>query len=224
MLIGHSALLPGPGQVDVGIGMGFGYERSTTSADNASSSDSGTLLSLPAFEGNILWGLGEQIGLNLHVSEAGIQPGVQIQLLKGPVSLAVLPEIAFGYMSGSGGSSSSADTSGLHQFDILAGAKVLLSHESGVYGGVGYDFQYLSVKSTDSSSDSSDSTETASIHNVTLGLGFATTVGNTSLRPELAFLFYPGYKPSSGSTTSTTSQSGWVLMPTITIAATTDKH
>lgn len=223
---GHLASLPGAGRAEVALSPGVAYQRVHTDPTSLNSKDYTTsILALPILEGNVAYGLSESLGLNLHLSGGGIQPGLQIVLVNGPLSLAVLPEIALAYGRISSPTGSGDGSMSEYAVGFMAGAKVLASHRSGIYGSVGYDFQHakLSSSSSSSSSGSSDSSSSASLHSVTAAAGFDVKAGSVSIRPEIAFLYTPYQAQiTEGSSTKTTASS-WAIMPTITLAAGTGR-
>lgn len=212
--IGRPASLPGVSQAEVSVSIGGAYEASSEKSTPSSSGEGSYTLTLPSFEGNVLFGVARRIGLNLHVSAAGLQPGVQIVVVDGPLSIAVVPQVAVGYFR----TASTEDSDdALDRLSLLGGGRLLISHDSGIYGGLGYDFQYTRQRS-DGSSERSLSND-GMIHNLNAGVGYSIKLGSIALRPEIAFLYYPSAAFSSSSGSSETSFSGWSVMPMLTIAA-----
>ena len=197
MGMGITPALLGPGGASASASGGVMIE--TLSASGASSLS----VSFPSFEGNVGVGLIEMADLNVHLSSAGLQPGVKIGLLRGPVTVSVLPQVALLIVSTNSRSGSTG--SGGLSVGFLGGLKLLGSHESGFYGGFGYDFQFGSLGSS-ISTGSSGSASTVVAHNLTLNVGFELVIGHLRLRPELAIAITPSVSSSSsvpgGSTSS----------------------
>lgn len=226
MATSHLASLPGPGRAEVAVSPGLTYERrvqDSSSSSSASSSETATLLGFPAIEGNVSYGLGESIGLNLHLSPGGFQPGVQIVLVDGPLSLAILPEIAFASGRLSVSVSDSLKKVTEHGIGYQAGAKALASHTSGFFISAGYDYQFLKLTVDNGSGGSSSSDESMfhKTHNITAGIGYSIRMNGFSIRPEVAFLYAPSGAQETRSTdmSFTTKLSSWAVMPMLTLAA-----
>lgn len=230
MATSHLASLPGPGRAEIAVSPGLTYERRTQDSTSgaASSSETATLLGFPALEGNVSYGLGESIGLNLHLSPGGFQPGVQIVLVNGPLSLAILPEVAVarGRISVSGSDSSSTEVTE-DGIGYQAGAKALASHTSGLFISAGYDYQFLklTVENGSGGGSSSDSSLSQKAHNITAGIGYSIRANGFSIRPEVAFLYAPSgaQEMRSSGESFTTKLSSWAVMPMLTLAATSGR-
>jgi hypothetical protein len=201
MVFGQTAAALGAGQSEVGASIGPQFTQFT---DNGTAGTSTTpnpnLFAFPVTEANYQYGATNTVGVNLHVSPAGIQPGLKFTLLDGPIKLALLPEIGGG-IELEGGAGASTD------FVFLAGLKAIVSSAGGFYFGLGYDFTYLSENinssslpgSTSSGSTTPTPTVSATSHSVALGLGYEVKAGGVRVRPELAMLYSPGFQ-SSGAT------------------------
>jgi hypothetical protein len=214
---GHPASLPGPGRGEVALSPGLTYERiSSTGGSNPVT----TLLGFPTLEGNVSYGLGESVGLNLHLSTGGFQPGIHVVLVNGPLCLAVLPEVAFAYGRETDSTSSPSSESTWDGIGFLAGTKVLVSHASGIYASAGYDYQYTKFTSHSGADSSPGSSSSQKVHNITAGLGYTIHAASISIRPEIAFLYAPSATTSASDTSSTVKSSGWAIMPTLSFAAT----
>lgn len=220
MVTGHPASLPGPGRGEVAVSPGLIYERTSYDPGSGGSASVTTSLGFPVFEGNVSYGLGESVGLNLHLSPGGIQPGVQLVLVNGPLSVAILPEVAFAYGLELDSASAPAARSTWEWFGVLAGSKVLVSHATGIYGSVGYDFQYSASTDRTDAESSPRMTESWHAHNITAGLGYTIRLGALCLRPEIAALYRPSLTTRIQDVSSTERYSAWVIMPSLTLATT----
>ncbi|MHB8879497.1 MAG: hypothetical protein ACYC8T_37870 [Myxococcaceae bacterium] len=240
---GQTGALLSPGAFETSVTPGFAW-RSETNSQTApgavgtspvSSSSTSTGLSLPVFEGNVAYGLSAPATLNLHLSPAGLQPGVKVRLVEGPLSLAILPEIGVGVFSA--GSSSSYTVNGVTTtsssaepqslVNLQAGFKFLGRHDSGLYGGLGYTFQSTGISAGGAvvtGTSGNGSRYNYASHHVQAAVGFEWAHGPVRLRPELALMFSPAVTYSTTSTsgsTSTTTQAngtGFMLFPNITMA------
>ncbi len=222
LVIGQMASAVGKGGADLNVTTGLMYGAQTAPPFNStdvggmplSNQGSGKGLSVPWFEANANYGLTEHIGLNLHMSPAGLQPGAKFTLNRSPIaSIALLPQIGLGYGS-TGNSTFVADQTGTQtevnptsqtRFIFTAGLKVLISHRSGFFTGLGYDFYFTRSAANGTTGSGSTvqltQTITSSIeHLIGAGVGFSVAVGMVSIRPELDFAVIPAI--------STTSQSG----------------
>src|SRR5687767_4795554 len=125
------------GGAEAGVAMGVVYQTVSTAPQDVAGARVVTTtrgLQAPSFEANAEIGLSDEMGLNLHFSPAGLQPGVKVTFMYGPVQLAILPAVAFGYSNNSTGTattinnntttSEGATTSNVA---FLAGVKVLAS-------------------------------------------------------------------------------------------------
>ncbi len=175
----QSAAPVGEDGVEVTLGTGMMIQTSSTST-GPTSSISSAAVALPASEGNLQLGFAERLGLNFHVSQAGIQPGLKWSLGAGETNLALLPE--FGLLYGA----SRRPGSSYRVFDWMLGLKVLLSHEVGIYGALGFDYQSLSVSTNRAETDAMVSSP-----NITAGLGYRIIAGPLDVRPEFALLVIP---------------------------------
>lgn len=201
----------GKGGADVAASASLMYQSQT--APPVSSSDPGGQpvnttttrrgFQLPWFEGNFNYGLGEQVGLNVHMSPAGIQPGLKWTLNRSSQAwISLLPEIGAGYFSVNNSDAvSNVDGRQLDRnvgyvssFIFMAGMKILISHRSGFYGAVGYDFLFTSnftQTSVGTAASVSKSTLTSTQHQIQAGVGMSIPVGWLSIRPEISFAFVP---------------------------------
>ena len=233
VLTGQGGAVLGSGMAEASLSGGVAYrsEAAVSGQGNAgSSSSTNDALTIPAFEANVRYGLSDRFDLNLHASPAGLQPGLKIGALVGPVSIAVMPEFAVGYMATSQNNpNSAASTASLKVTSLLVGIKVLASHSSGFFGALGYDYQRDWVTEQvqlTGSSGSQPADSHVEAHDVTLSAGFSLPVRGIEIRPELAVLWCPAqtFAAASPSTPSTgTSGSMWLLFPSVTVAARTSR-
>jgi hypothetical protein len=185
------------------------------------------------------FGITDGLGLNLHLSEAGLQPGVKIAMSHGTgFDVAVLPEVAVSYsynsslesvsISSASSPAASNGTSTGSALGIMVGVKLLISSPSGLFGGIGYDYQRetSSTSATMISALGGTTTITTSltteVHNLSAGVGCAMAMGAVSLRPEVDILLSPNFgetlSVTGGSSTAATGGTFWVIYPNVTVA------
>ena len=79
---GQTAMPLAPGAVEVGLTPGMVFEGSNgppiPAGGNTTNVQSSRYFGLPSGEGNIGLGLSDTVGLNLHLSPAGVQPGAKL--------------------------------------------------------------------------------------------------------------------------------------------------
>ena len=91
MLAMQGALPPPPGTTEVGVAFGAGFTGATDGLVGGQ---------IPAGEANVAYGFSDTLGFNLHGSPAGMQPGLEIVLLRrGDLAIALLPQAAFGWFT-----------------------------------------------------------------------------------------------------------------------------
>lgn len=241
----------GSGGADLAVSTGVMYSQQTAPpspgtdpAGNPTSSQvQSSAVAAPWIEANGQYGFTRQIALNVHVSPAGIQPGLKWTLNRSLVAhVALLPEIGVGYAQHNM-STYVADASGAQQeyspgyvtsFLFQAGLKLLFSHRSGFYGGLGYDFlttRSLQVQNVGPpNSTSQNRTLTVSYqHQLAVGVGFSAQLGMISFRPEVAFAVVPAISGNqnvavNGMGQSLVNSSGgfsWAILPSFAFALTT---
>jgi hypothetical protein len=204
---GQTAAAIGAGGAEVGLASGIGIRRlSGSNVDNTS-------VNFPVVEGNAQAGLTDMLSFNLHLSPAGLQPGVKVTLVDGPLALAVLPQVA-GLLSTGNQSSSGGTTTTSTIYGIMGGARLLLSHTSGPYGGVGYDLQYVTSQDNNGSSQGS-----ATSHALTFALGFDLKAGGLRVRPELSVLYSPSNEFASSGGSARSNVPELQIIPNVTLAA-----
>jgi len=235
---------------DVAVTTGVMYSEQTAppspGTDNAGnptmSQVHSSAVAAPWIEANAQYGFTRQIAMNVHVSPAGIQPGLKWTLNRSLVAhIAVLPEIGVGYAQHNTSTFVSDQTGAQvennpgYVTDLLfqAGLKVLFSHRSGFYGGIGYDFlttRSLSVQNT-GTPNTTQQVRTLTIsyqHQLAVGVGFSAQLGMISFRPEVAFAIVPAISGSQNvaqGTGATLVNAGggfaWAILPSFAFALTT---
>jgi len=212
----------GVGASDVGLALGGIYQQETSSEPGTGSGTS-RQTQIPAFEANAQLGVTPQVGVTLHASEAGLQPGVKITALHDPVMLAVIPQIGGGFVTRATATTSGGTTANgnaITSFTFLLGVRAVVSLPVGLYAGLGYDRQYISQAIRNA--NGTTTTDFQQAHNVGGAIGYELRVGSIALRPELAVLFTPLAKNQSNNGITTADRpdsSGLFLFPNITIAA-----
>jgi hypothetical protein len=254
MTIGQMAAPVGRGATEVGVYSGVLYASQTNPTfdardglgDPIKTTERTNGFSLPAFEVNLQHGFSEHVALNVHGSSAGIQPGVKITVNKSNVAhFAILPEVAFGYGS-VGGSVFTAGADGVQvegspnsktSFTFLGGLKLLFSHRSGFFAGVGYDFIFnrnynASVLGGGNVTDKQEIINSTTGHQVSASIGLDIKLGMLHVRPEIAFAVYPGIAqsrtvnvaPDSITVGPQTGGFGWAIFPGFTMAIATERR
>lgn len=247
---GQMASGVGRGATEVGVMTGFMYASQTTPPVQTSDGNGGTTTSqtttrgfaMPAFEANLEHGFTRKLGLSVHASSAGLQPGIKITVTDSRVvHFALLPSVALGYGSladsqftaGSDGLLRENNPSTTTSFSLLTGLKFIFSHQSGFYLGAGYDFMYTrsfrsGVVGAIGAQDKVESLTTAGHHVITGAAGFSITLGMLRLRPEVAFSVTPGITSTTttavGATTTAATAFGgsaWAILPGFTVAIAT---
>lgn len=246
MALGMMAQPIGNG-TEVGVFTGVGYSSitgpvvSTTNPSTMEVTNTQTAnraFAIPSFEANITKGFTDHVGLNVHVSPAGIQPGLKWTVNKSRVAhFAILPAIAMGYgsvqsvdfVAQSTGAQTEVNPRATTSFTFLGGLKLLVSHVSGFYAGAGYDLVFQRSNSSSAPSATADRvdaiTETLT-HQIMAAVGFSLSFGAVSARPEIAFAVNPALSQVArtrvgGNDTgeiSRTGGSGWALLIGFSIA------
>lgn len=238
----------GRGATEVSVFGGVGYAAQTNPPVGATQGSEpvtnqvqNRAFALPGAEANIQQGLSQHLALNVHASSAGIQPGLKITVNRSKTAhFAIMPAIALGYASfGSSTYQSRVDgrltevsPMSTTSFSFLGGFKMLVSHRSGAYGGVGYDLMLHRMLTQSAPSTAVDRTDTLSLtvsHQISLAVGFDIALGRVHLRPEIAAAVYPGISQSFSTRVGSTSAElavsggfGWALMPGLGIAVATE--
>lgn len=185
--VGQTAAPVAAGGAEVGMSIGVAQTRLTVTSDPdvPDTEDTTSQTHLPSVESNFLYGLTDKLGLNLHASSAGLQPGLKIGVVSGgDIDVAVMPAFAVGVFKATDEDSDSTDS--FDTLTFLAGGKVLVSSKSGAYGALGYDYQRTSMDDPDSGTDGSVLT----LHHLTGALGYSIDLGRGfSIRPEMAVLY-----------------------------------
>lgn len=250
MTVGQMAAPVGRGATEVGVFGGIlyasqlnpPYTTSTASGDGISNQDQRRVFGAPMAEANIQHGFSEHLALNVHASPAGIQPGLKWTLNRSKAAhVALLPAFGLGYAS-QAHSTFSAGTDGVQtenspgsitSFTFLGGLKVLVSHRSGFFAGVGYDLLFnrsvdIAERGTSASGDRSQVTTQTLAHQLGASVGFDIALGMVHLRPEIAFAVYPGVSTSITTRVPPTETNvgawggfGWAIFPGFSLAVAT---
>lgn len=246
MSLGMMAAPIGSG-TEVGVFTGFGYGSMTgpvventnpVTMEKSSTQTANRTFSIPAFEANITKGFTDHVGLNVHVSPAGIQPGLKWTVNRSRVAhFALLPAIALGYASvgsadylaQSTGAQMELNPRATTSFTFLGGLKLLFSHVSGFYAGAGYDLVFQRSNSSSAPSANTDRSDTITetlTHQLMAAIGYSIGLGAVSVRPEVSFAVNPALSQLTrtrvgGADTgeiSRTGGSGWALLIGFTVA------
>jgi hypothetical protein len=235
-ILGQTAAPVGAGGAEVAASSGLAYQidnQPPTMSGTTSTTNSTAAFWAPGFEGNAQVGFTDWLGLNVHLSEAGLQPGIKLNILSGNFNLAVLPEFAIGYASlaasttvTTGSTSNTTNGNTMYYFSFLVGGKILFSHSVGLYGGIGYDYQSLTTSTVDNTgTNRGNASQQANV--ISAALGWSFQFGSFALRPELAMLILPANTNASGVGNTSTSLGGgssFLFFPNLTFAVATGKH
>ena len=197
---GQTATGLAPGATEAGISPGAGFVAANAVATPAAGGGTAVTttreLAAPGFEGNFAIGLLEELGLNFHLSSAGLQPGLKISFPSDGVSVAVLPSVGVGYASQAasiqltkGSLTSASDAGGTGFLQAMAGAKLIVSVPAGFYAGVGYDFQRLSSEVLAAAPTGKGTVMTS--HAFSAAAGWELGRGALRVRPEIAVMVVP---------------------------------
>jgi hypothetical protein len=211
MGMGQTARMLGAGGASADASAALLIDVGSTSGQNSST------VEFPHIEGNGAIGLFDGFDLNVHLSPAGLQPGLKIALLKGPFTVSVLPQLGLLIVNTSSSSAASKGSSQL-SVGVLAGVKVLASHEAGFFAAFGYDFQYGNFGTAAITGGTSSSTSSVIAHNLTFNVGYDVGFGKFHLRPELAFVATPALSVSSGGSPSSNGGPYFAFVPGVTLA------
>ena len=244
MVIGQMAAPVGRGATEVSVFGGVGYASQTDppipSQDGTTSTQQTNKgFTAPGAEANIQHGFDDHFALNVHASPAGLEPGLKWTLNTSRIAhVALLPAVGIGYASYAN-STLQSDSSGVQtelapgtttSFTFLGGLKVLVSHRSGFYAGVGYDLLFnRSVATVDrgtTAGGSSSRTTTQTLaHQLSASVGFDIALGMVHIRPEVAFAVYPAISKYVEVSTPPTATAdgyaegfGWAIFPGFSVA------
>ena len=218
LILGQTAKMPKSGTSEVTLSAGPGFIHTSPPSPPAPfpTSPSANAFVFPDTEGDVVVGITDRIAVNVRAGAAGLQPGIKFGLQEGSLAIALLPEASFQDLY-----STNTGLSGLPQvgtnpniIGILAGGKIIASIPGGLYGAVGYDYQYMHI-SASVMGQNADSHATS--HNLTFNLGYEFDLNGTLLRPEIAFLWVPSISQTSAGI-NLRSGSGWTLLPSLTVA------
>lgn len=246
MALGQTAAPLGRGATEVGVFGGVMYAsqtspgfESTTAGDPTTTSTQGRAFGAPLAEANIQHGFDDHVALNVHASSAGLQPGLKWTLNKSKVAhVALLPAVGLGYgsygqttsVSGADGVLMEGSPSTTTSFTFLAGLKFLVSHRSGFFAGVGYDFllnRSLNTvdRGTANSGDRSAMLTLTTMHQISASVGFELAFGMVRIKPEVAFAAYPGIATTITNQINTAADPvrgrggfGWAIFPGFTVS------
>ncbi|MFO0596190.1 MAG: hypothetical protein U0228_12820 [Myxococcaceae bacterium] len=214
MVVGQMAGPVGRGATDVGVFTGVQYASQTNPpfqsqngiGDPITTQERSAGFGLPAFEANLQYGFNDNVGLNVHASPAGIQPGVKLTVNRSKTAhFAILPQVAFGYgsiansvfVAGADGVQVETSPTSKTSFSFLGGLKLLVSHKSGFFAGVGYDFlfnrQYsAAIVGSSNVTDKAENITSTIGHQISVGIGMDIALGWVHLRPEICAAVTPG--------------------------------
>ncbi|MBL8914017.1 MAG: hypothetical protein JNM17_25155, partial [Archangium sp.] len=252
MITGQMAAPVGRGATDVGVFTGVLYGSQTNPGfvgqdaigDPITTAQRSSGFSLPAFEANLQYGFNDHVGLNVHASSAGLQPGVKFTVNKSKVAhFALMPQVAFGYgstgsvnlVSGADGVQREGGPTSNTSFTFLGGLKLLVSAKfnktAAFFAGAGYDFIFnrnfnaAQLGAVGSTSESSSTINSTTGHQIAVSVGFDIALGWVHLRPEVAFGVYPGIaqsrtinNPPDSTTVAATGGFGWAIFPGFTLS------
>jgi hypothetical protein len=212
MTLGQMASGVGKGATEVGVFTGVGYvsqtnppvEVKTVAGDTLVNQDVARGFALPTAEANIAYGFSDRISFNVHGSPAGVEPGVKFTLNKSKVAnVALLPALGMGYGSigtvtlsaGPDGRITEVAPGSNTSFLFLGGLKLLVSHRSGFFFGVGYQFLFGRALHSVAGNSTVDAVTTVTVstqHQLGASVGMDIAFGLVHLKPEIAFAVAPG--------------------------------
>jgi hypothetical protein len=251
MITGQLAAPVGRGSTDVGVFTGVQYAQQTgpgfvgqnSIGDPITTQQRASGFTIPGFEANLQYGFNDHVGLNVHASSAGIQPGVKLTVNRSKTAhFALLPQVAIGYgstgssnfVAGADGVQMEQSPSSSTSFTFLGGLKLLVSVKfnktAAFFAGAGYDFIFnrnfnAALLGAGNSTDSSQTINSTIGHQVAVSVGLDIALGWVHLRPEVAFGVYPGISqsrtvrnPPDESTVAATGGFGWAIFPGFTLS------
>lgn len=247
MVYGQMAAPVGRGATEVGVFTGVQYAAQNNPPYDTQDIDGNAVrnqlvatgFAIPSFEANLQYGFSDHVGLNVHLSPAGLQPGLKWTINKSKVAhVALIPAVAFGYgsaysdvtFSGVDGVLKKRDPRQTTSFTFLSGFKFIASHRSGVYGGVGYDFIFnrsleRAIVGTGNVQDEVSTLTQSGTHTITAAVGLDITLGLVHLKPEIAFGISPmiantvtSKLPPNETTISASGGFAWAIFPGFTLS------
>jgi hypothetical protein len=215
-ILGQSARAIAPDAAEIALSAGLAYYDEGSAEQGQPRSG---LVQLPNLDGNLTVGVSDLLSFNVHGGNAGIQPGLKVNLLRDDFSLAVQPQFGLGYAHEISKSSSATGSDTLTDIVLLTpGLRVFASHApTGLNLGVGYTFEYGYSKGSKSTIGGDSYQE----HQLVVSVGYEAKVGILRFRPELTFLVIPAKSSTAAGTLSSTTTAGdysWALLPTLTVA------
>jgi hypothetical protein len=242
---GYSAEPLGKSGAEVGVATGAMYQAETLAPTNTTdamgrpttqqASASGWVA--PHFEGNAQVGVSQSLAMNFHFSAAGVQPGLKWTVARSrAVAFCLIPQLGVGYftqrsstlVTGIDGRQNETVPGSTQVLLFQPGAKLLLSHRSGVYGGLSYDF--VIARRTQSATIGSENNGTLQTvftssvsngHQLGAALGITAEAGRVLLRPEIAVVVIPSFDTTYTQDTMSAASSGgfsFAIFPSLTIA------
>lgn len=243
----------GTGVLDLSVGTGIGIGSqlnppgaTTTNAQGEPETpqERAVGLALPYAEANLQYGLNRRIGLNFHMSPAGLQPAAKFTLTRSKVVFfSIMPSIAFGYgssqvtdtITGQDGKATPVRDVTTTSFSFLTGLKFLFSHVSGFFIAAGVDYQFHRWFTGLPGTATTDLfRSTVSMHSAAFGFNTGLEVGLGEqklirLRPEVAFNVAPfaGFEASQvGSNTNSLPRANglsWAIVPAVSLSIVTPR-
>ncbi|MBL8955836.1 MAG: hypothetical protein JNK82_33995, partial [Myxococcaceae bacterium] len=235
MMLGQMAGPIGKGAAEIGVATGIGYSQQATTVPGTTNNTTGARVwTIPAVEGNAHFGLNDHVGINAHFSPAGVQPGLKITVNKSRrAHFAIMPQLAMGYVhvrsaayaTGNTGSTNESDATSTSMFTFMAGLRLMVSHVSGFYCGVGGDFIATRAISTPTVNNALPSTINNTLQlAIAANVGFSISLGWVRIRPEIAFAVQPWLQSGRNFEDTALSGSGgfgWALLPGFSLVAAT---
>ncbi|MBS2033017.1 MAG: hypothetical protein JST54_34410 [Deltaproteobacteria bacterium] len=219
-MFGQLARPMDPGDAEVALSTGAELQLKPSEFPGTSGD---VQVGLPVAAGRVAYGASKRVELELGASAAGLSPGVKIGGTSGRLSYAVLPEVGVGYFHQS--SQINLPTNGSlvsvpgENLILTPGIKLLLSHDSGLYAGVSYDFLRHTVANSIPDAVTASSGTDTTAHELTAAVGFSTG-GRLIVRPELSVLFCPFQSTTFAGSFGISPQSSsfWAVTTSVTFA------
>lgn len=223
-VLGQTAAPLERGETQIAASIGVGYQQaSQASPSPASVQTDSSAATVPALEANIATAIAEKVGFNLHLSEAGVLPGVKVTLVRaGSVDFAIQPELggAYYYAHTQSGGMFSVNTGGGNGL-LLVGLRAIVS-VSLFYAAAGYHFMEEWVAT---SNNNNQGTSTAQFHSLLFNAGIDVALGAVRLRPEVAFVVSPaGSSHDQNGNTTENLRYEWTILPNLSVVVSTKPH
>ncbi len=228
--LGQPALPLPEGGAEIAVSPGVGFQAINgppiPAGPNAFNVATSNTLAFPSAEANLGLGLSDRLGLNLHLSAAGLALGAKLAFPHSPLSVAVMPEVGLAFWSTGtssvhqqAGANGQTDTGGTSAFEVVLGVRAIASHSSGLYAGAGYSFQQISTTQTGPGAGGKGKVDFS--HGISAAVGYELGKGVLKIRPELALLGLPmvgGWNLAGAKSTWAGSGSEVFLFPNVTFA------